>query len=159
MLEHHSMLSLSSSVHLWFKPSCYCVCVKSHRGIKNTLFCLFSSKLKPNKFNLLKHIFIQCSPKKSKQSILQPYLQDLDVTGGEPSPGSILLSLPPASRQSLDHLNNLPCLEAQSLLVLLPSERVQTFAVRSRHDHCSLKKPHDDDDDDLHHPQRKEQTF
>lgn len=63
----------------------------------------------------------------------EPYLQDLDITWREPSPVSIPLSLPPASGQSLDHFNNVPGLEAQSLLVLLPAERVQTFAVRPRH--------------------------
>lgn len=61
------------------------------------------------------------------------YLQDLDVAGGEPSPVSIALSLPPTSRQSLDHFDNLPGIEAQSLLVLLPAERVQTSVVGSRH--------------------------
>lgn len=67
---------------------------------------------------------------------IESYLQDLDITWGEPSSVSTPLSLPPASGQRLDHLNNLSGLEAQSLLMLLPAERVQSFAVRSRHHQC-----------------------
>lgn len=67
------------------------------------------------------------------------YLQDLDVAGGEPSSVSITLSLPPTSRQSLDHFDNLPGIEAQSLLVLLPAKRVQTSVVRSRHRTARIK--------------------
>lgn len=61
------------------------------------------------------------------------YLQDLDIAGGEPSSVSITLSLPPTSRKSLDHSDNLPDIEAQSLLVLIRAKRVQTSVVRSRH--------------------------
>lgn len=63
----------------------------------------------------------------------ESYLQDLDITWGEPSSLSIPLSLPPASGKSLDHSDHLPGFKAQPLLVLLPAERVQTFAERSRH--------------------------
>lgn len=57
----------------------------------------------------------------------------MDVAGGEPAPDSIPLALPPSSGQSLDHSDNLPGLETQSLLVLLAAERIQSFVVGSGH--------------------------
>lgn len=82
--------------------------------------------------------FNMASPQSEKSPRLSkfhttPYLQNLNIGGGEPPPDSILLPLPPSSGQNLDHLNYLPSLEVQSLLVLVPAERVQTSAVRSGH--------------------------
>lgn len=61
------------------------------------------------------------------------YLYDLDVTGREPSRYSILHSFPPSSRQRARDADQLPGLKAQSALVLLSAERVQTPTQRSRH--------------------------
>jgi len=67
------------------------------------------------------------------EGMVEPYLRDLDVAGGEPARGSILLALPPAPRQGLDDLDPVARLEGQSLLVLVPTEGVQTFTVTPGH--------------------------
>ena len=54
----------------------------------------------------------------------QPYLKHLNITGRKPPRRSILLALPPATRQGLDDLDPVSRLEGQSLLVLVPAKGV-----------------------------------